>query len=278
MLKINAILFHYQRNEAHLEFLLEFRKLLDKFPEARAQVEPLCGAFDPLLALEQKLVDAARASSFTQLLAEADHRIDRDVAAIKAAIASALHHFDPTVAEAARALHDRLKVFGNIRAKAYEEESAAVQQLLHDLQGQLAQQVRLVVGLQAWVQELATAEAEFVSLFERRNTELADRPQENLRSVRRQVEEVYHKITACLDTDLILHGEERCGELARQLNEEVKYFNEHNHQHRKKDLAAAGACAVAPIAPQPYTGKPIAVIPTASYHEAGKPAKELVFA
>ncbi|MDR3329040.1 MAG: DUF6261 family protein [Prevotellaceae bacterium] len=273
-MKIKAIIFSYLRNEAHLEFLLVFRSLLERFPDARALVEMLCAPFAQLLALEQKLVDAARASNFTQLLADVDHRVDRDIAAIKAAIRSAQHHFDPAVAEAARELHDRMKSFGDIKAKAYEEESAAVQRLLADLQGPLVQQTRLV-NVAEWVAELANAEAEFVSLFAQRNTELADRPQENLRDVRRQIEEAYHKITACIDTDLILHGEEKCGELARQLNEEVRYFNEHSHHHAKHDLHHA---AVDSIADQPFAGKAVTPIPTVRYTDSKGEALELTFA
>jgi hypothetical protein len=278
MLKIKTILFHYMRNEAHLEFQVVFIDLLDKFPAVKALVATFYDTCYGLLGQAKKLVDAARKSSTTQKLIDADRRVDRDVVTVGAAIRAALNHFEPAVADAARVLYDRLKVFGDIKTKAYKEESAAVQLLLSEFTGALAPQVALVVGLDAWLAELTEAEAEFMALFALRNTELADRPHENLRDVYRQFEVEYGKATTCLNTDLILHGEATCGDFVRQLNEQIKYFNEHNHQRSKKDLAAAGACVVEPIPTQTYTGKPIAVIPTVSYREANKPDKELVFA
>ncbi|MDR3328968.1 MAG: DUF6261 family protein, partial [Prevotellaceae bacterium] len=207
-------------------------------------------------------------------LADVDHRIDRDVAGVKAAINAALYSLDAAVVEAARQLHARLKEFGDLRAKSYEEESAAIQVLLGDFAGAYAQQVALV-GLAMWVADLQAAEAEFTALFAQRNIELADRPQENLRDVRRQIEAVYHQITTCVDANIVLGGEATCGELARQLSEEVKYFNEHSHHHAKHDLHHA---AVDSIADQPFAGKAVTPIPTVRYTDSKGATLELTFA
>ncbi|MDR0666997.1 MAG: hypothetical protein LBF90_00060 [Prevotellaceae bacterium] len=52
MKKMLAALLHYFRNEVHLEYMIVFRHLLRKFPDAEAVVAALLADFDPLLAQE----------------------------------------------------------------------------------------------------------------------------------------------------------------------------------------------------------------------------------
>jgi hypothetical protein len=274
---IKFIQFSHLRNEAHYEFLLVVLNLLDNFPAVKALIAARYDTYSDLLSLEKTLLDAAHASALTQRLADADHRVDRDVAGIKAAVNAALYHLDPNMAEAARELHLRLKEFGNIRSKSYEEESAAIQVLLRDFAGAYAAQAERV-GIMLWVRDLAAAEAEFTQLYSQRNTEVADRPQQRFKDMRKEIEAVYHQISTLVAAAATMDTTGAYDEFIRQLNAEIDYFNEHNHHHAKKDLATGNATSVAPIPTQPYTGKPIAVIPQAYYTEAGKPAKELVFA
>jgi len=273
MSSIKIIQFNYLRNEAHFEFLVVFMNLLDRFPGVKAIVQMFLPRFLELFNLLKKLVDAARKSPYTLKLAEADKRIDRCIAGIKAVILSALHHFDPLVVEAARMLNDRLKDFGRIRSKAYEEESAAVQLLIDDLRGKYAAQVT-AVGLDVWVTELAAAEAEFSQLFELRNTERALHPQERIRDVQHEIEQLYRKMIALIDADLITNGDTVSGEFAKELNTDISYFNEHNHRQTRKDIINA---TVEPIGTQPCSGEPVLVIPVVRYAEEGKPVRKLVF-
>jgi hypothetical protein len=64
-------------------------------------------------------------------------------------------------------------------------------------------------------------------------------------------------------------------EFIAKLNAQVVYFNEHNHHHARKDLAAGDHAVIEPIDTQTHTGKPITVIPTVHYREEGNPAVEL---
>jgi hypothetical protein len=273
MSSIKTIQFNHLRNEAHYEFLVVFLNLLDKFPVVKAVVQMFLPQFLELFNLLKKLVDAAGKSLYTLKLVEADKRIDRCVAGIKAAILSALHHFDPRVVDAARTLNDRVKDFGKIRSKAYEEESAAVQLLIGDLRGKYATQVT-TVGLDVWVSELVTAEAEFSHLFELRNTERSLLPQERTKDVLHEIEQIYRKMVALIETNLVVNGASICGEFVKQLNTEITYFNEHTHRHAPKDIAGT---TVEPIGTQPFSGEPVLVIPVVWYAEEGKPARKLVF-
>jgi hypothetical protein len=151
MKKIKTIHLNYLRNEAHYEYLVVFKNLLVRFPSVKALlIAAVYENFLALLQLEGKLVDAARISDYTQKIVEADQHVDRDLVGLREAISSATHHFDPDIADAAKSLYNRMKAFGRISKKSYEEETAAVNILLTDLKGEYAQSVT-AIGADVWV-------------------------------------------------------------------------------------------------------------------------------
>jgi hypothetical protein len=260
---IKTIQFVRLRNEAHLDFLIIVLKLLDKFTDVKTLVLAFHLQLAELVEQEKKLVDAARDSAYTQQLVEADDRVDNDLMGIKSAVESGTRHFDPAVKAAANIVAKRLKNFGDIKIKSYETESAAVLLLLEDFKGSLAEQVA-TLGLSGWVAELEAAETAFTELYERRNTENASRPQENLKVLRPKAGEVYGQITYVINADMMVNGEATCGEFVRELNEQVKHFNEQLAYHpSKRDIAEA---TVDSIPDQPLVpGKPATPIPTLRY-------------
>ncbi|MDR1675936.1 MAG: DUF6261 family protein [Tannerella sp.] len=268
-MKILKIHFQHLRNEAHYQLLLLVQKLFGNYPAVAALVTDLLTPFFDLLTLEGQLVDAVRGSVYTEELAEADRRVDRDVAGINAAVASALHHFDPALVAAAKYVEIRLKSFhGEIEKKAYEEESAAVKILVTDLQGEYAEQVA-ILSLGPWVAELAAAQEDFERIFLLRSDKRATQPKERLRDVRKQIDAVYRQIVDRIDAYTLLNGDSVTGLFIEHLNDEITYFNEHDHRHARKDIDHA---VVASIPDQPWKGKPVIVLPEVTYE-----GKELVF-
>jgi hypothetical protein len=263
-MKISKIYFRYLRNEAHYQFLLLVQKLLATYPTVAAIVTGLLPRLNELIELEGQLVDALRSSAYTERIAEADRRVDRNVTGINAVVTASLHHYDPAVVEAAKVLDLRLKSFrGEIEKKAYEEESAAVKILVADLQNVYAAQVALL-NLNGWVAELTDAQNTFEQLFIQRNKELAARPNEKLREVRMAVDSVYHHIVERVDAYGILNGYDATASFVGELNREVTYFNEHNHRHARKDIAPA---VVASIADQTWEGEPVIVLPSVTFDD-----------
>jgi hypothetical protein len=277
MKKIKAIYFEHLRNEAHYEFLWIFNHLVEEYAAVKTLLAALYEAFLVLLATEKQLLDAARISALTKQIADADHRVDRAISGIKACINAGRHSLDPAIAEAARALYIRLREFGNIRGKAYEEESAAVQVLLNDLQTTYAQQMSML-GLFDWLVELIGAEDEFTQLYLQRGDETAIRPQGRMTDVRRQIEASYHSMVTLIDAAVIMDTTNKYDAFIAKLNVQVTYFNEHNHHHARKDISVSDHCVIETIDTQWYTGKAIIPIPNVFYREEGKPTEELVFA
>jgi hypothetical protein len=270
-MKIKKIRLEYLRNEAHYQFMLLLQKLFAAYPVTSNIVADLIPALDDLIRTEGQLVDALKASQYTEQIAEADRRVDRNIAGINAAIASALRHYDPAVAKAAREVEVRMKSFrGEIARKAYGEESAAVKILGADLRNTYPSQVAVLPGLNGWITELNEAQAAFEQLFILRNSELATRPQEKLQAVRKAINRVYRNIVERIDAYGILHGIDITQKFVSELNREIEYFNEHSRHQAKKNIDKA---AVASIPDQLWEGKPVTVLPVVTYE-----GSELVFA
>jgi hypothetical protein len=276
MKTIKAIYFHHLRNEAHYQYLVEVQRLLYSYSTVAVIVEDLLPPFYVLIALEGKLVDGMKASIYTEEVAEADQRVDRSLVGINSSITAGLHHFDPAIVKAAKALELRLKAFrGSIEKKSYEEEAAAVSILIADLQGEYAPQVA-AVGIGTWVTELAAAHTKFEKLFDARDKERSIRPQERIVDVRRKVDGDYHQIVERIDAYNVLHaGDPKCILFVNELNTKITYFNDHNHHHAHKDFSVGDHTEITAIGTQPHTGKPITVVPEVHYHEDGKAAVEL---
>jgi hypothetical protein len=268
-MKINSIDLEHARNEAHYQFLLIDKKLFESYPSVAGIVAPQLANLNALIVIEGQLVDAVKASEYTEKIADADYRRDRAIIGINTIVKSYLHHFDPNLEEAARDVEIRLKAFhSEIEKKSYEEESAAVKILAADLKSKYAQPVA-ALGLTAWVNELSAAQDAFESFFILRNTEQATKIQERLRDVRKQADAAFRDIAARINAYTLMNGSQVCGVFINELNREIAYFNEHNHHHAKKNIEKA---TVASIPEQIYGGEPVIVLPEVFYEE-----KKLVF-
>ncbi|MDR1864676.1 MAG: hypothetical protein LBR08_03800, partial [Bacteroidales bacterium] len=101
-------------------------------------------------------------------------------------------------------------------------------------------------------------------------TELAGRPQERLRDVRKRIDAVYRLMVERIDAYSVLHKDDpACMQFVGELNREIAYFNEHTHRHAKTDIAHA---VVASIPDRHYEGEPVIVLPEVMYE-----GKKLVF-
>jgi hypothetical protein len=276
MEKIKTIHFSYLRAEAHYEYLTQYKNLLDISPQTKGVVADQYPVFVERLTKEGNLLNEMRKSDYTAKIAEADQRVDRCLVGMNATITAALHHFDPAVVDAAQSLKNRISAFGEIGSKSYEEETAAVNLLLADLNSpDYAGKVTLV-GVAPWVTELTAAEADFEQLLNLRYTETSQKPQGRLTDARRETEAAYRPMIDRIDAAAIISENpvNFIGFIA-ELNAIITYFNDHTHRHAKKDLSEGDHTVVEPIETQPYTGRPITVVPKVHYREDGKPTEVL---
>ncbi|MDR1340773.1 MAG: DUF6261 family protein [Prevotellaceae bacterium] len=278
MKKILTALLQKFRNEAHYEFMIVFRNLIQKFPAIQSILVALWPDFLSFLTKEGELINLMRKSDYTKRIEQADARVDRAVIGMKEAIKSFMHHFDPAMIAAAESLNNRFAAFGRISQKSYEEEIAIVNLLIADLNTPEYSSKIATLGLSPWISELQAAETEFELLIGQRNVETAMKPQGPLREIRRQINALYHKMIDRITAADTMDGAETYKLFIDELNAQIRYFNIHNTPSQtKKDIGAGDSCMVETIEIQYYTGKAITPLPKAFYREGGKQEVELVF-
>ena len=139
------------RNEAHYQFFAALIALIVKFPLIVEKLGDLFELLQRLFAKEDEVVDFIRKSDYSAKIAAADERLDNAIVGFSETMRGALHHFREEIAEAALSLQNLMKTYGNIIRKNYDEELAAVTNLLQELEGAYAAKVSLISGLNEWI-------------------------------------------------------------------------------------------------------------------------------
>jgi hypothetical protein len=93
----------------------------------------------------------------------------------------------------------------NILNKSYSESSAAVYNLLEDLDGKYAADI-IFLGAAQWVDAIREGENDFQNFWNKRKQESADKPKENIKIVRVEADEVYDSIMEALYGQLLVAG------------------------------------------------------------------------
>jgi hypothetical protein len=278
MTKISGSHFNYYRNEAHYEFFVVFKGKVIVFSAVMALVQTLFPEFDEFLDKEGKLVDAQKKNPFTALIVEADNLNDRLILGIRETVSGAMRHYDPDIAAAAVRLNERLKDFGKIEKKSYEEEAGAISILIADFQNPPLANDAATVGIHGWIVQLVISLDNFKNLLAQRNNSIAPNlPKENLKTVRSRIEKVYHRMTARINAAAELDETGMYETFIQQMNAEIRYFNEHTHRSSKKDLAEKDHTTIENVGAQQYTGKAITPVPVVIYREEGKLPATLTF-
>ena len=288
MKKIETIKFKNLRGEAHMQYLLLFKRHVVEMGVAALLPVELWENFNKLFAIETTLVDKTRSSDLTGELAIADARENRNLVGIRHVISAGLYHYDPIVVEAARILDGRYKSFGRIANKPYEEEVAAISILLNDFNGIYATEV-VILNLQGWVNDLAEANAEFQRLFVLRNAQITGRPKGSLRETRNKIDDVYRQLRDFIESKITVNPTPELDAFVKTLNTHTAYFNQRAHHRTKLDLANAtldmipvqhlnGGRAATPLPVVRYDGVPLSFLTDykVSYKNNRKPGTATV--
>jgi hypothetical protein len=232
--------------------------------------------FDELVTKEGKLVDAQKKNPYTALIVDADKLNDRLALGIKESVSAAMKHYDPVIAAAAVRLNDRLKAFGKIESKAYEEEAGAISLLVADLKDTVFAPDVATVGLTGWIDQLDISVENFKKLLQQRNDSMAaDLNRDNLKTVRRQAEVEYHKMIKRINAAAELDDTGQYETFIQQINAEIRYFNEHTHSVPKKDLGESDCTVIQSIPVQKFTGMDITPIPVVFYRNNDKEKEQV---
>jgi hypothetical protein len=234
-MKINRINLERLRNEAHYQFIAAVIALTVKYPFITGKISDLFTLLQNLFTKEDEVVDYIRKSDYSDKIAAADLRLDNAVTGFIETIRGMFHHFDPNVADAAQSLINLTKTYGSIVRKNYDEELAAVTNLLQELEGAYKSKLDAINGLSEWITEIKAASENMTTLLALRNTEKAAKPQERMVNVRREINIVYRDVIAKIEAFTLVEGETAYTPFIQELNALVERFNKIRSHKTKKD-------------------------------------------
>jgi hypothetical protein len=211
------------KNETHVQFNESINRLFDKYPPQTLGVAPLYERYKPAFDNELDALDFIRKSENTEPIVEQDRTRDGIFRGFADLIKGAMHHFDPACREAARRLHDVFTHYGNIARKTFDDETAAINDLMRELQQPALTEAVMLLGLAAWRDKLAEENAKFEQLMMDRYSETAGKTSFRMKTARAEVDKFYHAIVNQLEI-LMMTGDSSIENFIRELNAVIERF------------------------------------------------------
>ncbi|MDR2764727.1 MAG: DUF6261 family protein [Tannerella sp.] len=264
-------------NADHIEFHKQSYLICDRYGTVINAPELLTG-YEGKVSQEDSIYKWIRRSEYTEKKLETDHGRDRVYTGILSIVRVNLKHFDPSLRDNAAHVYNLLENYGNLTAVDYDAETAGIDSIVTRLNSSDYLPAVQNLGLVPWVAELASLNALFKTYVDDTAQEQIVKPDIHSRTARREtdtaLQKITHRVTALID----LNGPEAYVPFAREFNVLVNHYNTLVHEHygrlhARTDIAPA---LIVPLAPQPYTGKPVYVIPEVSLRKVAKDGTETV--
>jgi hypothetical protein len=194
------------RNEAHVELNETVDRLIGNYPPEALGIVSQYQEYQPLFATEVSALDVIRKSEYTGGIYEQDRRRDEVFRGFAATVQSALYHFDPAKREAAARIGKIIETYGNIAAKGYDQETAAIDDLIRELAtGESPARVS-ALALNDWIAQLAAENQTFKALMDERYKESSQRPATRMKAARLATDKALRNIFDQIEALALVNG------------------------------------------------------------------------
>jgi len=210
-------------NEEHFQFGEDLIELITRTGVSKLKIQEQFDAFAAVHSEEDEVLEQIRKSDLTAQMDAADRARDAVFRGLADANLSALNHFRPTVADAARRVQIVLDTYGNIAKRGYAEETGAAYNLATELMQKHEEDIRLL-GLDVWAEELLTRNKVVAELLRKRDTEYTGEIDVRMKDVRKQADAAYRTLTRLVEA-FGLVAEAQKSEDAEMYREFVRSLN-----------------------------------------------------
>jgi hypothetical protein len=189
-------------------------------------IKILTDALDESIDKANESLDQADKSGLTAEIEVQDHVRGDTRRGLALMIKSCLHHPDPAKRTAAQRLEIVIEKYGNFDRKSYDDESAAIEDLVKEFSNATYAPRIILLGIGEWVTSLKTANDAFGALMLRRYAERTQRAVP-MKVARVAVEEKIEEIVARVESIINLNGLDSSPELAlfvKEYNEIAKRY------------------------------------------------------
>jgi len=204
--KIIKVRYEYLRNETHAAYHEAVMTLLGTYLPSLTGIEMQYAAYQTAFNDELLALDVIRRSELTAQIVEQDTIRDAIFRGFADSVKGATKHFDSSKRSAAMQLQNMLDSYGNIAARPLDEETAAIDDLLREVDTRYAMSVQLL-GLNDWLTQLANENSVFKTLILDRNSETAQRPAINMKTSRTAVDAAFRAMLNMLEALALVNGD-----------------------------------------------------------------------
>lgn len=220
-MKILALNLKSLRNEEHIKFHNDVHGLITQYTPALLGIEAKMIAYVDAIGIENKALNPVRASDVTEEVSDADFDRDSTHRGFGGTIRSALKHFDPNVAKAAGRIYRLLDAAGDVTIKPYDQETAAINKLIEELEGAYAADVA-TVGVASWVQGLKAKNQAFDALLNQRYAENKAKFYHAMKAARFETDKSYRAIVKRIHALIEVNGEANFTDFVTELNQRIE--------------------------------------------------------
>jgi hypothetical protein len=232
-MKIKNIRLLHLRNEEHFQFITEVKDLISAVGADALKIAAQYAVFLPRYADEDEALKKIVKSATTADIEANDSVRDTTFRGLADTCKAALNHYDPETAAAARRLQVVFDTYGNVAAKSINAETAAIYNLLQELNGSYAADVN-TIGLTGWVTKLAADNSALEALVKARNNENAAKTHLRMKECRAETDNAYHEIVRRINALIVVDGEAAYTVFVNRLNEYIDKYDIHRSPKKPK--------------------------------------------
>ena len=204
-MKVEKLALGKLRNDEHYEFHVDTKGVIDAMGAETLKIAKFFTPYVALIATENDALRIVNASELTAKMVDADAVRDGIFRGLKSAVRSGLEHFDAQKRAAAERVWLVLENYGDIAAKPYTEETAAIAHLLADASTKLVADIT-TLGLADWFTELRAKNDAFTALVSGRDTQKGAIPDLNMRDIRIAIDTAYRAMIDQINALILVTG------------------------------------------------------------------------
>jgi hypothetical protein len=205
------------RNEVHVEYSETVDGVVVKHNPQALGIQLQYDSFKTSLTTEAGALDVIIKSEYTDEISAQDHVRDGIFRGFDDAVKSGENHFNADKRKAAERIRVVLDHYGNIAAKAFDQETAALDDLQRELNDNYSADVQLL-GLTDWLTQLDVENQKFKMLMSDRYFETAQRPKTRMKAARGETDKALRALLDMVEALVAVNGVEAYQSFINELN------------------------------------------------------------
>ncbi len=225
------------RSEEHFNFQAGFYNLINTHKAASLGITPLFTKYKPLYETEKSALDSIKKNKLTAVIKQSDESRDIIFRGLSDLISIHCTHFDEEIKKAAGDIDEILEHYGKVTRKNYEAKTAAIFDLISEINTNYTEQVKLT-DAKVWIDQLKKENTNFQSLQDQRYTAEAKATNVTMTDARAAVDGAYREIINLVNALALVNGETKYRLFIKELNKRIESFNLIVNRRNSKDKSS----------------------------------------